>query len=283
MTKILGVSRAERYSPNSVERDAQIFNKVVHALNAKSCDVDVVCEDELHCCNDYGLIFSMARSERALRALMDAENRGVVVVNSAEALLQNNRLALLRLFLRHDIPIPNSFEINASTHHLNLGDKPCWIKRADACAQEKSDVMFCSNAHDWEAIRQSMGKDAQRKLIVVEHVEGDLIKFYGVRNQPFFYFYYPTEGNHFSKFGLETINGKPSYFHFDEDLLRSLANKASAVSGFAVYGGDAIVESSGNIKIIDFNDWPSFSLCADEAASAIASHLILCLNNRNRI
>ena len=32
-----------------------------------------------------------------------------------------------------------------------------------------------------------------------------------------------------------------------------------------VYGGDCVVSSSGEIRIIDFNDWPSFARCREEA------------------
>ncbi|MFS6554926.1 hypothetical protein VPJ68_05445, partial [Parabacteroides distasonis] len=40
-----------------------------------------------------------------------------------------------------------------------------------------------------------------------------------------------------------------------------------------MYGGDAIVTADGNFVIIDFNDWPSFSRCRDEAAEAIAEYV----------
>jgi hypothetical protein len=39
--------------------------------------------------------------------------------------------------------------------------------------------------------------------------------------------------------------------------------------GVIVYGGDAIVRSDGSFVIIDFNDWPTFSPCREEAAKAI--------------
>jgi len=40
-----------------------------------------------------------------------------------------------------------------------------------------------------------------------------------------------------------------------------------------VYGGDAIIDAEGRISIIDFNDWPSFSRCREEAADAIAKYI----------
>ena len=37
-----------------------------------------------------------------------------------------------------------------------------------------------------------------------------------------------------------------------------------------IYGGDCIVDQDGSIRIIDFNDWPSFAPCRKEAAPFIA-------------
>ena len=37
-----------------------------------------------------------------------------------------------------------------------------------------------------------------------------------------------------------------------------------------IYGGDCIVSDDGQIRIIDFNDWPSFAPCRNEAAPHIA-------------
>ena len=41
--------------------------------------------------------------------------------------------------------------------------------------------------------------------------------------------------------------------------------------GIRVFGGDAIIREDSSYVIIDFNDWPSFSSCSEEASVAIAS------------
>ena len=41
-----------------------------------------------------------------------------------------------------------------------------------------------------------------------------------------------------------------------------------------VYGGDAIVAPDGTIRIIDFNDWPSFAPCCQDGGKAIAQAII---------
>ena len=49
------------------------------------------------------------------------------------------------------------------------------------------------------------------------------------------------------------------------------------ISCAAIYGGDCIVRCDGSYAIIDFNDWPSFSVCRQAAARAIAK---LVLNDK---
>ena len=44
-------------------------------------------------------------------------------------------------------------------------------------------------------------------------------------------------------------------------------------SGDIIYGGDAVVRRDGSFCMIDFNDWPSFSRCREEAALAIACRI----------
>ena len=45
-----------------------------------------------------------------------------------------------------------------------------------------------------------------------------------------------------------------------------------------VYGGDCIVSPEGDIRIIDFNDWPSFAPCRNEAALAIGKTILSHVN-----
>jgi hypothetical protein len=53
------------------------------------------------------------------------------------------------------------------------------------------------------------------------------------------------------------------------ELQRVSAAAADAL-GLMIYGGDAIVDSEGKFHLIDLNDWPSFRICREDAARAIA-------------
>lgn len=47
-----------------------------------------------------------------------------------------------------------------------------------------------------------------------------------------------------------------------------------------IYGGDCIVSPDGTIRIIDFNDWPSFAPCRQEAAPYIAKCILNTIKDR---
>jgi hypothetical protein len=145
-----------------------------------------------------------------------------------------------------------------------------WLKRADAAAQTEADVVFASDSQALAEAEAAMRARGIRDYIISPHVEGDLVKFYGVPAAGFFRCFYPTDDG-LSKFGLEHRNGQAHHYPFDAAHLQIKAEALAAAVGLEVYGGDCIVTADGNWFMIDFNDWPSFSRCREEAAEAIAS------------
>ena len=101
-------------------------------------------------------------------------------------------------------------------------------------------------------------------------MKGDLVKVYGVRNTGFFRLFYPTDDG-ISKFGDERYNGMAQHYRFDKEGLQRKADLLAEAVGVDIYGGDCIVKADGTYCIIDFNDWPSFSRCREEAADAIVT------------
>ena len=102
---------------------------------------------------------------------------------------------------------------------------------------------------------------------------GDLVKFYGVAGSDFFYWFYPFNMNH-SKFGHEQINGKATGIAFSVEDMHAICERSAQVLKVKIYGGDCIISPEGEIRIIDFNDWPSFAPCRDQAAPHIARCII---------
>jgi hypothetical protein len=105
--------------------------------------------------------------------------------------------------------------------------------------------------------------------VLQPHVEGDLIKFYGIgagggphREPPWFRWFYHKD---------QKLSGNP----LDQRLLARLVRRAAAALGLEVYGGDAIATATGELVLLDVNAWPSFALYRDEASTAIASYLAL--------
>ncbi len=254
----VAIYRAKRFSPNSVERDRAIMNATAARLG---CTLYIKEEEILHhasLIDSADTILSMARDREALRLLAEAESRGAVVVNSAAAVANCSRSNIDSVMRHNKIPAAPLYS-----------DGGWWIKRGDEAAQDKSDVAFATDSQEKDRTVEEFRQRGIGDIVVTAHVEGDLVKFYGVEGTEFFRTCYPTDGG-FSKFGDERRNGAARHTRFSIEDLHRDAGKIAALTGTSVYGGDCIVRADGSYAIIDFNDWPSFSVCRDEAAEAIA-------------
>ena len=93
-----------------------------------------------------------------------------------------------------------------------------------------------------------------------EHVEGDLIKFYGVGPEKWFCWFYHA-------------GARISEHPFSSQDLQKHTRAAAKCLGLEIFGGDAIVTSEGRIYLIDINSWPSFARFRNEASARIAEYL----------
>lgn len=257
---ILFIKRAEKYSPNSVERDAAIMAAVQSELELMGHTTILVRETDfihlpIEALSFYPACFHMARSAQALALLKQMQQGGCQVWNCPKSLQSITRRMLLQTASEHGIGIP-AFSINTPLAF------PFWWKRDDHVSQSSNDVVLVHNEEQWKEV-QSYGAQA---YVMEAHLSGDLIKFYGVRESGFFHWNYPT----FSKFGKESENGLTAGYPFDAVRLQTDCQQLATLVGLSIYGGDAIVTADGKTYIIDFNDWPSFSCCRSQAATAIA-------------
>lgn len=267
---VLAISRAERYSPNSVEKDAAVLEGVCRILRSAGLTVSKVSEDVfLTYANDcdkysgYDIYVSMGRHAETLRFLEEQRNRGAVVVNDPTGVRKcNNRKTLYDDMLECGVPVPPG-----------EGEHGYWLKRACGSAESENDIRYAATREEMEQVRREMEADGIGEVLVQAHVEGDLVKFYGVLGKYFFKYYYPGDDGQW-KFDDEQRNGKPQHYKFDVPKMAADTAYAAIIAATDVYGGDAIVRPDGSYVIIDFNDWPSFSRCREEAAEAIASHII---------
>lgn len=274
--RILGISRSTKFSPHSEDRDAAIFMAVASRLNRGSNDVTIISEDLFIAVDlsDFDLVFSMARGREVLETLAEAEEKdGLIVVNSPKSLLRMSRGTIVNLFIENALPLPTAQVVSPAVLEQTPMTYPFWIKRADACAQNSGDVCLVRNDEEKRAAIKRFNEQGTPSLVIEQHASGDLVKFYGVEGTDFFSVAYPTGEGGFSKFGLEAANGQPQHYPFSQEEMKRTADRAAQLTGMTVYGGDAIVGEDGQFKIIDFNDWPSFSSCRRDAAKAIASRI----------
>ena len=256
--KILLIQRAEVFSPNSVEKDLAILQAVGAQLRMAGHEVQLVSEQQLgreaQSLASYDLIFSMGRLPETLDALQHLK-----VVNSATGIRNCARCQLETIMQQVGTPIPP-----------REGAHGYWLKRGDAAAQSKSDVQFAADRQELDAKIAAFQQRGITSYTVSAHVPGDLVKFYGVAGTGFFRYYYPTDDGQ-SKFGDEQRNGTAHHYAFSVEALQQDVETLAQAVGISVYGGDAIIREDGTYCVIDFNDWPSFSRCRDEAARAISS------------
>ena len=275
MSRIIGIKRNTEYSPNS--NDLAIMLAVAQDLEADNHHVDLLDEEEfLTTCPNADAYFSMARNEHTLNYLQELENRGKTVVNHAQGVKNCSRPVITALMEEHQIPTPKSYtwEVSSLLKETPKGlAYPAWLKRGDSCAKQKEDVSYVRNEEEFSEVVKDFSRRGIKQMVYNQHLEGDVVKFYGVADTDFFYWFYPTlDGTH-SKFGLEAINGPASQYPFDVTALKKTVDHIANCSQTPIYGGDCIVDASGQYRIIDFNDWPSFSRCINEAAKAITQYI----------
>lgn len=276
---IAGIMRAGAYSPNHIGNDAAIFNNVADQLRKRGFIVNVYSEEQFITAGTVTepVIMDMCRERRSIQLLQQLEDAGRLVINSGYGIENCTRERMTRILLGSGIPYPKSLMVNTNEGIIDklkeAGIERAWIKRGDFHAMHKEDVSYVRHPEEAQEVLQEYFLRGIPRAVVNIHLEGDLIKFYGVRDTDYFFKFYPYEVGH-SKYGHEAINGPSRGLTYDETYLRQICQKAAEELDVVVYGGDAIVDSDGSIRIIDFNDWPSFAPCRNEAAPHIAKAII---------
>ena len=274
---LAGIRRGNQFSPNHIGNDAAIFALTAQHLRKLGCDVNEYIESDLLLQDpkEKG-IFNMVRDWKSIHKLQELEDKNYFVVNSGYGIENCTREKMTRLLLSNHISHPASLFLRTDEDPTEALEKAgffnCWIKRGDFHAIHREDVTYVRNPEEARSILKEYAIRGIPSAVINEHLVGDLVKFYGVAGTDFFYWFYPSNMHH-SKFGLEVINGTAKGIPFDEAQLRLLCHKAAEVLNIHIYGGDCIVSEDGVMRIIDFNDWPSFAPCREEAAPNIARRI----------
>lgn len=282
--KIAGIMRAGAYSPNHIGNDAAIFNLTTEQLRKRGCEVKVYSEEQFIVGEvKEDIIVDMCREHRSMVLLQQLEDAGALVINSGYGIENCTRERMTRILLGSNIPYPDSLIVDTDEvvkdRMVAAKMDRAWIKRGDFHAMHKEDVSYVRHPEEAQEVLQEYFLRGIKRAVINRHLVGDLIKFYGVRDTPFFYWFYPFDEGH-SKYGHEAVNGHSRGIEFDVAGLRHICQQAADVLDVIVYGGDCIVDPDGTIRIIDFNDWPSFAPCRQEAAPHIAKAIIKKIKER---
>lgn len=274
-TKVIGVKRKTKYSPNHIGNDGMIFALTAEHLVKMGYEVEEYTEPEFMLANleHEQFIFNMVRDKSSIRRLQKLENKGLTVVNSGFGIENCIRKKMTELLISNNIPHPKSVCVDVTEDPtkelLEMNAPAYWVKRGDSHAVHREDVAYARNIDEVRSILREFELRNIPNAVINEHLIGDLVKFYGVADTDFFYWFYPFDLSH-SKFGLEKINGTAKEFPFSSENLKSICDSAGEVMNVKIYGGDCVVATDGSFKIIDFNDWPSFAPCRDVVAPKIA-------------
>ena len=282
--KIAGIMRAGAYSPNHIGNDTAIFNLAAEQLRKRGCQVNVYSEEQFNAQGvTESIIVNMCREMRSIEKLQQEEDSGKIVVNSGYGIENCTRERMTRILLGNGIPYPDSLIVDTNEAIKPMlkraGFKSCWIKRGDFHAMHKEDVSYVRHPDEAQEVLQEYFLRGIKRAVINVHLDGDLVKFYGVRGTPFFYWFYPFDSGH-SKYGWEEVNGKSQGIKFDLKYLKGICQQAAEELNVEIYGGDCIVDQDGSIKIIDFNDWPSFAPCRDQAAPHIAKRIMAVIKEK---
>lgn len=273
--KIAVVTRSKAYSPNNVNSDTRIISLVADNLCHHGFDVNIYDEDSIDVAGiSEPVIVNMCRRADSIKALQDKERAGCLVINSGFGIENSTRENMTVILEKAGVPVPRSLIVDTwceevGDMYADAGFGRAWIKRGDGHSLHKEDVSFVRHVEEAQEVLAEYRLRGIGRAVISRHVEGDLVKFYGVADSDFFFTFYPLEEGH-SKFGQEEVNGASHYYRYDRESLYQWCQKAAKMMNIDVFGGDCIIDGNGRFSMIDFNDWPSFSPCRVAGANAIA-------------
>ncbi|MDD5656329.1 MAG: hypothetical protein PHF00_03640 [Elusimicrobia bacterium] len=269
MVSCLGISRELTNSPNRETDDALILKAVMEQLAIYKARTRTVTPEEADAADlgSWDMIVPMCESYPRLRRLIDLRrSHPVLMVNPPDSVLACYRLGMYEAFARD----PNILFPATETRTIQGRDplEPprfpaeagLWVKRGDVHNTCTHDVVYAGDWSEVEAIRQDFAAREIASLVLQQHVDGDLVKFYGVGPGRWFTYFYHDPST-------------ARKFPFDIDILAAMASAGAAALKLEIFGGDAIITPQGRIYLIDMNSWPSFARVRGEAAIQIAWQL----------
>lgn len=272
MIEIAGIERKTEYSPNHEYNDYLIIHETARELKKLGASVNIYKEDDLfdvEIKEEY--IFSMVQSPEGSEKLMEISKNKLLVINSPESVRNCYRYNMNKIFEEKKIPFPKSIIVNTNTKDFRFlanFENELWVKRSDAHAVQREDVVFAKNKSELINILKEFNGRGLKKCSIQNHIEGSTVKFYSIPGKDLFYWC--------------TIDTSKC-ITFESEKLKTVANKAGEYLGLEVFGGDAIITENSEILLVDMNDWPSFAPIRDKASRVIAELIINKINKLKEV
>jgi hypothetical protein len=262
MKRLLGLYRERQYSPGRhLSNDVLLLDQIAHRLRERDFSVDLLTLDEAAGRRtDAAIIFSMCQGKSSLENLAGWEREGAEIINSPRAALNTHRDRLPALMVEAGVSFPQT-RLVGTKEKANLGSLDLnggiWLKRGDVHASVTADVQWVDSVERLDAGMADFARRGIDLAALQTHRAGDEIKFYGVGGGFFHWFY----------------SGEARKYPFNLLALENLAHQAATAAGLHIFGGDVIISPSGELTLIDLNDWPSFAPCRERASYAIADFI----------
>ncbi len=279
--------RAAAYSPNHIGNDAAILNAVASQLRKRGCEVNILSEDQFIAGGGNipeTVIINMCRDRRAIATLQALEEEGRLVINSGFGIENCVKERMTKIMMGGNIPYPESLIVDTDKVIKDTlkerGISQCWIKRADCHPMHKEDVSYVRHPEEAQEVLQEYFLRGINRAVISRHLTGDLVKFYGVMHQPFFYWFCPYVAGG-GRYSCAEVNDAEAVKAVGQKI-KKLSLSAAEELNVEIYGGDCIISPEGEVKIINFNDWPSYAPCRAEAASNIARRVMAAVKERKQ-
>lgn len=279
--KAAAILRAGAYSPNHIGNDAAIISMVAEQLRRRGIDVRTYSEEQLAAGEvTETIVINMCRELRSIAKLKELEDDGALVINSGYAIENCICERMATILLGSGVAYPESLFVRTDQAVVSAmqqaGITRAWVKRGDSHGLHKEDVSYVRQPSAAQDVLQEYFLRGIKRAVVNRHLEGKLVKFYGVRDSSFFLWFYPMEED--ARLRIKGARSKQPSMPADDDPLSAplldLTLKAAEALDVEIFGGEAIAAPDGSLTIVDFNDWPSFSPCRNEAAPRIARYVM---------
>jgi hypothetical protein len=274
----MGIFREALHSPGRVFDDFEILRITGEMLRGEGLDFELFKPEQIARSPGWWqevrpeIVLLMCEQERMLKPVSEWERHGTTVINSVTAIRNTYRYRMLPLLSSSGLLFPRSNLISTlpsarEAYFRTLCPSgrvgSLWVKRGDVHNTQEGDVSLAKSIGEICALLTAFELRGIGQAALQEHVEGDLVKLYGVgqsRDSWFRWFYHKEQDL--------------KRYPFSERALRDVFFFAAKLLDLEIFGGDAVVTSRGLIYLIDINAWPSFALFRKEASSAIARHIL---------